>query len=89
MKNSEKWKGKNYIYKDRKIYTQKQTQQQNKKTWASSAGLCQKHKLQHPHHVKVSSRGPMNVENLAFKTLRDTESEISPAIKSDHGSHAI
>ena len=24
--------------------------------WASSAGLCQKHKPQHPHHLKVSLR---------------------------------
>ena len=27
-----------------------------KKEWASSVGLCQKHKPQHPHHVKVSPR---------------------------------
>ena len=36
---------------------QKQTQEQSKKEWASSAGLCQKHEPQHPHHVKVSPRG--------------------------------
>ena len=35
----------------------KQTQEQNKKVWASSAGLCQSHKPQHPQHVKVSPRG--------------------------------
>ena len=35
---------------------QKQTQEQNKKDWASSTGLCQRHKPQHPHHVKVSLR---------------------------------
>ena len=28
-----------------------------KKECASSVGLCQKHKPQHPHHVKVSPRG--------------------------------
>ena len=33
---------------------QKHTQEQNKKEWASSVGLCQRLKLQHPHHVKVS-----------------------------------
>ena len=36
---------------------QKQTQEQNTKEWVSSVGLCQKHKPQHPHHVKVSPRG--------------------------------
>ena len=38
---------------------QKQTQEQNKKEWASSVGLYYKHKPQHPHHVKVSPRGPV------------------------------
>ena len=28
---------------------QKKTQEQNKKEWATSVGLCQKHKPQHPH----------------------------------------
>ena len=36
---------------------QKQTQEQTKKEWASSVSLCQGHKPQHPHHVKVSPRG--------------------------------
>ena len=36
---------------------QRQKQEQNKKEWASLAGLCQKHKPLHPHHVKVSPRG--------------------------------
>ena len=40
-------------------WTQKLTQEQNKKEWASSVGLCQKYKLQHPHHVKVSRRGQL------------------------------
>ena len=31
-----------------------QTQEQNKKGWASSVGSCQRLKSQHPHHVKVS-----------------------------------
>ena len=29
-----------------------------KKEWASSSGLCRRHKPYHPHHVKVSPRGP-------------------------------
>ena len=33
---------------------QKQTQEQSKTEWASSVDLCQRHRLQHPHHVKVS-----------------------------------
>ena len=33
------------------------TQEQNKKEWESSVGLRQKHKPQHPHHVKVSPSG--------------------------------
>ena len=32
---------------------QKQTQEQNKKEWAILVGLCQRHKPQHAHHVKV------------------------------------
>ena len=36
---------------------QKQTQEQNKKEWVSSVGLCPRRKPQHPHHVKVSLRG--------------------------------
>ena len=37
---------------------QKQTQwQKNKKEWASSVDWRQRHKPQHPHHVKVISRG--------------------------------
>ena len=28
-----------------------------KRLWAISVGLCQRHKPQHPHHVKVSPRG--------------------------------
>ena len=34
-----------------------QTKEENNKEWASSAGLCQKHKLQHPRHVEVSPWG--------------------------------
>ena len=30
---------------------------QNEKEWASLVGLGQRHKPQHPHHVKVSPRG--------------------------------
>ena len=35
----------------------KETQEQNKKEGASSVGLRQRHKPQHPHHVKVSPLG--------------------------------
>ena len=38
-------------------YRQKQTQEQNKKEWASLAGLCYKPQPQHPHHVKVNPWG--------------------------------
>ena len=31
--------------------------EKEKKEWASSVGQCQKHKPQHPHHVKVSPWG--------------------------------
>ena len=33
-------------------------QEQNKKEWTSSDGLCQRHKPQCPHRVEVSQRGP-------------------------------
>ena len=33
-------------------------QERNKKERTSSVGLCQKHKPQHPHHMKVSPWGP-------------------------------
>ena len=39
-------------HKDRK-----QTQEQNKKEWPRSVGLCQRHNRQHLHHVKVSPWG--------------------------------
>ena len=48
---------------------QKQTQQQNKKEWASSVGLCQEHKLQHLHHVKVSQRGRTKTQRILKRTL--------------------
>ena len=38
---------------------QKQTQRLNKKEWASLVGLCQRHKPQHLHRLKVSPWGPM------------------------------
>ena len=43
-------------HKDRKL-----TQEQNKKEWANSVGLCQKHKPRHPHHVKVNPWGLLKV----------------------------
>ena len=45
--------GMKYNRKDHKD----RTQEQNKKEWASSVGLCLKDKSQYPHHVKVSPRG--------------------------------
>ena len=38
---------------------QKQTQEQNKKEWASWVSLYQKQKPQHPHHMKVSQQGQL------------------------------
>ena len=38
------------------------TQEQNKKEWASSIGLCQRRRPQHPHHMKVSPWG-LSVSN--------------------------
>ena len=35
------------------------------KEWASSVDLCQRHEPQHPHHVKVSPRGPDRRLHLA------------------------
>ena len=39
---------------------QKKTQEQNKKEWASSVGLCHRHKLKHPHHMKGEPTGTQN-----------------------------
>ena len=50
--------GRIYGMNKRTIKRQKQIQEENKKEWASSIGLCQKRKPQHPHHVKVSPWGP-------------------------------
>ena len=38
-------------------YRQKQTQEQNKKGWTSSVGLCQRQRSTHLHHVKMSPQG--------------------------------
>ena len=37
-------------------------EEQNMKEWASSVGLCQKHKPQHPHHMEVSPWGAGDAE---------------------------
>ena len=50
-KSWENWRNKIQLKGPRR---QKQTQEQNKKEWVSSVGLCQRHKPQHPRHVKVS-----------------------------------
>ena len=47
-------------------------EEQNKKEWASSVGLCQKHKPQHPHDVKVSPRGTVKAQQQG-KGLVDSE----------------
>ena len=38
-------------------WKQKRTQEQNKKEWANSFGLCQRLKRQHLHHMKVGPWG--------------------------------
>ena len=52
------WKG----HKDRNRHTNRRT----RKGWASSVGLRQRHKLQHPHHVKTSPRGHQPREQTAL-----------------------
>ena len=47
---------------------QRKTQEQNKKEWARSEGLCQKHKPQHLHHVKESPRGRLGQIQRVFGT---------------------
>ena len=39
--------------------------------WARSVGSCQKHKPQHPHHMKVSPRGLMSEEDRRKVKLND------------------
>ena len=46
--------GMKYIWKGHK---DRNRQEQNKKEWASSVGLCLWHQPQHPHHLKVSPWG--------------------------------
>ena len=41
----------------------KQTQGQIEKEWASSVGFFQRHRPQHPHHVKVSPWGQSRLDN--------------------------
>ena len=41
----------------RVMKTETDIKKKNKKEWASSVGLCQRRKPQHPHHVKVSPLG--------------------------------
>ena len=48
---------------------QEQTHEQNKKEWESSVGLCQRHKPQHPHHVKSAQE-----RSLA---IRDTDRHLA------------
>ena len=61
------WKG----HEDRKRH--------RKREWASSVGLCQKHKPQHPHHEKVSTRGPEFGGNVV--TLSQKELQVSKVIQ--------
>ena len=46
--------GMKYSWKGHWDKNRTRTQEQNKKEWASSVGLCLWHQPQHPHHVKVS-----------------------------------
>ena len=43
---------------DTRTKSKKKKYKKKKKEWASSVGLCQGHKPQHPHHVKANSWGP-------------------------------
>ena len=42
---------------ERAIKTETDTRTEKKKEWTSSVSLCQRDKLQHPYHVKVSPWG--------------------------------
>ena len=44
-------------------------QEHNKKEWASLVGLCQKHKPQHPHHVKVINKDKQKVNIVGVTFL--------------------
>ena len=51
------------VERDIKTETDTRAEEEKKKggrgkVWASSTAFCQKHKPQHPHHVKVSPLGP-------------------------------
>ena len=48
---------------------QKQTQEQNKKEWASSVDLCQRHKPHPPHQVKVSPWRPAKLNSALEQTV--------------------
>ena len=43
-----------------------------KREWASLVGLCQKHKPQHPHDVKVSPWGPYGRQEQPFCNSKQT-----------------
>ena len=51
------------VHKDRNRYKNRT----KKKEWASSVGFCQRHKLQHLHHEKVSQRGPKEASSIYCK----------------------
>ena len=54
-KKSEKTKScRGNLWNEIQGHEERKTQEQNKKEWASSVGLCLGHKPQHPFHKKVS-----------------------------------
>ena len=58
---------------ERAIKTETDKRTEIKKEWASSVGLCSRHKLQHPHHVKVSQRGPNKAKTASEQQSRKAE----------------
>ena len=58
---------------------QKQTQEQNKKEWASLVGLCQRHQPQHPHHMKVSLWGLITQQARMVAVLSNKKTTLEPS----------
>ena len=59
-----------------------ETQEQNKKEWASSAGLCQRRKPQHPHHVKGEP------DNITVISLYEDENDYDNKCDDNDGNNA-
>ena len=69
------------------------TKEQNQKEWASSAGLCQRYKPQHPHHhEKVSpykrkrKKRPLRIRHCEGTVMSvNMLSQLAEALWSDLG----